>query len=140
MCSERIIWWAKSWELGKYLCISSTAADVQLSSRAKPMCIVMVELSAFAWKNEFSPTGWNVKQKVFFRLTIIFVNENSLSLFRPLPSLIFSIAPFYDQILTSERLLFHEATGSHSWLYWLSKVGKHSKSNGDKQPSAMLYN
>lgn len=81
------------------------------------MCIVMVELSAFAWKNEFSPTGRNVKQKVFFRLTSIFVNENSLSLFRPLPSLIFSIAPFYDQILTSERLLFQEATGSHSWLY-----------------------
>lgn len=40
---------------GKCLCVSFTAADVQLPSRAKPTYFVMVELSAFAWKKKLSP-------------------------------------------------------------------------------------
>lgn len=70
--------------------------------------------------------GADVKQKIFLRWTIIFVNENSLSLFFPAPSHIFSIASFYDQSLTSERLLLLQLieTWSISCLHWLNRVGK----------------
>lgn len=91
---------------GKCLYISFTAAAVQLPSRAKPTYFVMAEHSAFAWKKKLSPMGGaDVKQKVFLRLTIIFINENNLSLCFPAPFYIFSFAPFYDQSLTSEKLL-----------------------------------
>lgn len=50
----------------------------------------------------------------------------SLTFFFPGPSHIFNIAPFYDQILTSERLLLQELIGTRlfhgciDWTEWVN--------------------